>query len=108
MIEITEMCETQIGNLLGTGYQAFVSRSGITGLAKVEPAHIEVLAVHALIPGTGQFRDFIAGLKKEFPVISVYEIWNEQVSAALTRYGFKPVSFVTTWGEPVTGMRWQA
>lgn len=93
------------GELLGTGYEEFVSPLGISGLARVAGDRLDVLAVVAQSQGSGQFRDFINAAKACYATVCVWEDWNPAVGDALRRYGFKRAK-ETSDGETVTGWRW--
>lgn len=98
------------GQILGTGYQQFFSRSGIDGLARVRENTIELLAMVSNDPGKGQFRNFIAALKKQYDAIYVWVIWNEDLIPVLERYGFETATLteeIQGVVETVTGMKWQ-
>lgn len=97
-----------MGELLGTGYQRFQAHCGINGLAKDDAEHLEVLAVDANKPGTGQFRKFIELAKKNYRCVTIWEVWNDDLRNALSRYGFEPCQKTMPWGEQVTGMIWRA
>ena len=92
------------------GYWKFESIVGLNGLAKLTEhgKRLDLLALDAKNPGTGQFRNFINETKKLFQVIYVWEIWNENLTHTLFRYGFNPAStrdFKT--GELTEGMVWK-
>jgi glucan biosynthesis protein len=96
----------EVSEMLGTGYHRFVSEAGVHGLAKiVGVSDLHILAVSAMNPGSGQFRDFIVRCKAEAQTIWVWEIWAEELVPVLGRYGF--VACVgEERGEKLTGMRW--
>lgn len=81
-----------IGEYLKTGYCRFRSPIGINGLAREQGPLLEILAVVANKPGTGQFRTFIERCKQEYETVTVWEDWNPIVGEALKRYGFVPTS----------------
>ena len=95
-----------IGQMLGTGYMRFQSPDGLGGLAKWSTDRLNLLAVHASVPGKGQFRDFIAKAKLEWKTICVWEDWNPLVGQALARYGFQRETEIQGDGEVLTGWRW--
>ena len=88
-----------IGQMLGTGYMRFQSPDGLGGLAKWSTDRLNLLAVHASVPGKGQFRDFIAKAKLEWKTICVWEDWNPLVGQALARYGFQRETEIQGDGE---------
>lgn len=95
-----------IGKILGTGYNRFSTDHGIKGLAKVNHTRLDLLAIVASRPGTGQFRDFIEDAKKHFDEIVVWEVWNKNLEATLLRYGFgKEVD--TDCGEVLPVLVWR-
>jgi hypothetical protein len=93
-------------DMLGTGYSKFAHSSGIEGLCKSNGDRLDILALHADVPGTGQFRVFIGEAKKTYRTICIWEIWNTWLEPVLDRYGFSPETEITSWGESVSGMRW--
>jgi hypothetical protein len=95
--------------MLGTGYCNFEADCGCCGLAKEtdEGKTLQLLAVVATLPGTGQFRKFVELAKKNYTTICVWEIWNEDLTAALVRYGFVSHSQDED-GEHLEGMKWSA
>lgn len=94
------------GIILGTGFNRFESPDGINGLAEWRGDRIEILAVVANNPGQGNFKKFIADLKREFRTICIWEIWNPWLGDVLKRYGFTDETDIRSDGESVTGMRW--
>lgn len=86
-----------IGELLGTGFKRFETTSGLMGLAKISGEALEILAVSASDPGTGQFRRFIAAAKEIYTSVSVLEDWNPIITAALQRYGFRRIQGGWKW-----------
>ncbi len=98
-----------IGALLGTSYQRFSSPTGMNGLAKVSKDRIDILAVDAMIPGTGQFRTFIDQCKQEFETVCIWEVWNPWLHEVLQRYGFRAVEEKDPdTGEELKGYRYDA
>lgn len=95
-----------IGQILGTGYWRFQNTSGIGGLAKWTEDRLDILAVHADAPGTGQFRRFIADAKLHWSTICIWEDWNPMLGPALKRYGFSPETEIEPHGGSVSGWRW--
>lgn len=95
--------------VLNTGYEAFESPCGISGLARLlNPLKLEILAVEADEPGTGQFRAFIAAAQQHFDCICVWHISDAWLADALGRYGFLPtVQIEPNDGEVVEGMKWE-
>lgn len=75
--------------MLGTGYEQFHSPTGMNGLAKVDGDRLDILALDASAPGTGQLRAFIDQCKREFETICIWEIWNPLLEEILRRYGFR-------------------
>ena len=94
--------------LLGTNLFRFRSPTGLNGLAKtVGEDRLDLVAVDASIPGTGQFRTFIKKAKQEYAVICIWEVWNPMLDEILPRYGFKPHAGVDEdTGESLSGYRW--
>lgn len=97
-----------IALVLGTGYMRFSSPSGIDGLAKRDGTRLDILAVIATKPGTGQFRKFISRCKVRFETVCVWHDFNPQIGEALARYGFHPETDIAADGETLTGWRWDA
>lgn len=78
--------------ILGTGYHTFQSRFGIHGLAKHAGPRLDLLAIIASRPKTGQFHRFMDACKEEFSEIYIWETWNPMLAKILRRYGFKECS----------------
>lgn len=95
------------GVLLDTGYREFQSPSGIQGLYKESPTRLDLLAVAATEPGTGQFRRFIAACKGRYDTICVWEIMNPELNGILKRYGFETTTEQEN-GETLDGWKWEA
>lgn len=94
------------GQLLGTGFQRFKSHCGVNGLAKeIGQMRLEVLAVESTKPGTGQLRKFVELTKKNYKGVIFWEVWNEDLSKALVRYGFRPVEKTDEF-ETISGLGW--
>ena len=87
-----------IGEWLGTGFGQFQSPVGVEGLAKANGKALEILAVTATEPGTGQFREFIKQAKESYDSIRIWSVVNDQLGLALKRYGF-----VEGWSLCITG-----
>lgn len=96
-----------VGEMFGTGYQRFQRPDGLNGLAKESGSRLDVLAVVASKPGTGQFRTFIEEAKAAYGEVYVWEDWNPVVSAAMERYGFTRTQQIEE-GELCTGWMWTA
>ena len=96
-----------VSELLGTGFRRFYSSTGINGLAKmIGEDRLDILAVDATNPGTGQFRVFIEQAKKEFATIYLWEVWNPILAETLQRYGFQACTQVDKdTGEILNGYR---
>ena len=95
--------------ILKTRFDRFEAHCGIQGLMRLTPdPGIELLAIHAKKIRTGQFRLFIQQLKQEFRFISIWHIDNPFLPSVLKRYGFDPEVIVDEFGDPMTGMRWDA
>lgn len=107
----TSMRPDAVATVLKTGYQRYESKQGISGLCRIKGFHLDLLFVSASKPGTGQFRRFIAACKTKYDSITVWEIWNKELPAILTRYGFKPTGEVPEDEEPdarmIEGYRWE-
>lgn len=95
--------------LMDTGFTSFVSLAGCHGLAKEDPETrtLDVLAVNATRPGTGQFRRFVAQAQASYDRV---RFWHElyttpHSSQALKRYGFTPW-MVVVGNESVNGWEW--
>lgn len=96
-----------LGIALGTGFDEFNALCGVNGLAKEYDAVIEILAVDADTPGTGQFRAFVSALKESFNAIFIWEVWNPTLEAVLLRYDFRPVTRQEEDGEMLAGFKWE-
>lgn len=99
-----ELMPDQISIMLGTGYFRFEAQ-GIHGLVKVDNCRLDILAVSATQPGTGQFRRFMDNMKNLYTQIYVWEVWNDNLAAALGRYGFEPITEAHD-GEQLDGFLW--
>jgi len=97
-----------ISELLGTGFHRFYSLTGINGLAKmISEDRLDILAVDATNPGTGQFRAFIEQAKREFATIYLWEVWNPILAEILQRYDFQTCTQVDkNTGEILNGYRY--
>jgi hypothetical protein len=95
--------------ILKTRFDRFESHCGIQGLMRLttDPG-IELLAIHAKKIRTGQFRTFIQQLKQEYRFICIWHIDNPWLENVLARYGFLRERIVDEFGDPLTGMRWDA
>lgn len=93
--------------LLNIGFSRFTAPTGIEGLSKwISVSRLELLAVAATKPGTGQFRAFITECKKCFDEIVIWEVWNQDLIPVLLRYGFEPVNEARD-GEEMRGYKWR-
>lgn len=95
-----------ISEIFQTGYVCFHSPFGIEGLAKESGTRLDLLAVVAAEPGTGQFRSFLKASQRKYQTVCVWQIHNPVLAAALGRYGFTPDTEIDRHGVPVPGMRW--
>lgn len=93
------------------GYRHFKTYLGVEGLARVIGSDLEILAVNATKPGTGQFRKFVVEAKTRFSSITLWTIMNDELMPILARYGFGPcvgpdvnLDGTTSIAE---GMRWR-
>lgn len=107
MNPLGELQPDGVSLILGTGMSQFVSPYGVAGLAKITDKRVDILAVQAAIPGTGQFRRFIHECKKEFDFIGIWAIFNPVLISILHRYGFHPYQDVFVGGEIIEGMVWK-
>lgn len=98
---LAEMFKTE-----NTGFIQFQNSFGISGLAKEVDGTLEILAVEASEPGTGQFRKFINLAKNTYPRILILEVWNKTLDKTLERYGFTKWEAVEE-GEKLTGREWK-
>lgn len=93
--------------LLGTGYSRFQSSTGMNGLAKEHKKRVDILALDATKPGTGQLRKFIDRCKREYKTICIWEVWNPWLRDVLKRYGFYTYqAFDRDSGEWLAGYRY--
>jgi hypothetical protein len=92
--------------LLNLPTRKFDSSFGIDGLAVWTDERLDLIAVNAKVHGKGSFRKFVRACKNHWKEIHVWEIWNEFLPDALTRYGF-------LWtreefnGDELEGMVWR-
>lgn len=94
-----------VAQILGTGYMRFEAPSGIHGLAKRDGTRLDVLAVLATKPRSGQFKRFIRECQDYYETVCVWEDWNPIVGRTLERFGFSP-EIEIQYNEPVRGWRW--
>ena len=104
-----ELTPDPISVLLGTGFVRFASPTGMNGLAKVHGERLDILALDATAPGTGQLRAFIDQAKREFDTICVWHVWNPLLDGILQRFGFRAcVEIDRDIGEPLEGYRFDS
>lgn len=96
------------GEILCTRYKRFRSPSGIDGLARRDGMTLELLAVIANEPGTGQFRRFIKQAQERFTTICIWHDLNPALGVILSKYGFTPEDDVDEFGQKLSGWRWDA
>lgn len=103
-----QSCPDPIAQILGTGFERFRTKFGVSGLAKESEngKRLEILAVNSDAQGCGYFRNFIDVCKQHYRTVCVWSIFNPIVSAALERYGFTPETEILGDGETVQGYRW--
>lgn len=95
-----------VSEILGDDYQQFFAPCGCKGLAKEKDGRLDILAVDALQPGSGQFREFIRLAKLHYRTVCVWLDMNPIIGQALARYGFTPETEIQADGEIITGWRW--
>ena len=97
------------GEALGTGMIQFHSAVGIDGLCCESPdgAELNLLAVFARQVGTGQFRTFIDQCKRNYSIVRVLEVWNDDLRKVLIRYGFAETRWTDVFGETLDSMEWK-
>lgn len=104
------MTDDPIGALLGMNgskaYMQFHSRHGINGLARVSRHGVDILAVMASKPGTGQFTPFLKDLMREYSTVTFWLVSSPLLRVILTNNGFAPVTELQH-GSIVPGMRWK-
>lgn len=96
-----------IAEALGTGFQRFASPCGVFGLAKEQGKRLDVLAVLAERPGTGQFRGFVEQCKQEYSFVYFWEVLNPMLLRCLERYDFALVFELTPHGELNRAWKWE-
>lgn len=103
----TRITPDVIGSILHTRMDRFESVSGIEGLLR-DNGHgrLELLAVRAKNPRTGQFRTFIKQCQQHYRSISIWYISNPFLPSVLKRYGFDDEATMDETGDPLIGMRW--
>lgn len=98
----------EVSRILGTGYWRFTAPCGMDGLARVlTNGELQLLALYARQPNSGQLRAFLKLAKQSFTRIAVQEIWSPFLPEVLLRYGFTPFCDESE-DETVSGMRWIA
>lgn len=100
------MLQDEIAAILGTGYNKFFT-SEINGLAKIKGPRVDILSVISVNSGRGHFKEFIENLKTIYKQIYIWEIWNDDLMAALKRYDFVDTETIEDDGEKLTGLVWQ-
>lgn len=102
-----EFTPNEFGILLKSPFDNFESSCGIYGLARLslKETRLDILAVVADAPGTGQFREFIRLAKLRFLTIGVWDIWGDNLKHTLARYGFTD-SILDLDDEKTHGMLW--
>lgn len=94
-----------ISMVFGTGFERFHSSCGIEGLAKVRDHELDLLAVIANKPGSGEFRTFINNCKAAYNRIALWHVHNPILEQMLKNYGFQPVTEFER-GEKVIKWQW--
>jgi len=77
------------------------------GLAFADDTVIEILAVRAHKPSTGQFRQFIQDLKAHYTFIRFWAVMNERLAGKLEEYGFRVGVDIDENGDPIDCMDWR-
>jgi len=95
-----------VGVVLETGFERFVSPTGIEGLARAIGGRLDVLAVINPTPIRGCFGKFIAAAQIEYRTICVFAIDNPIVDQALRRYGFTDDVEIDRFGDTQELLRW--
>lgn len=85
---------TALDLYLGTGFLPFRTKEGMTGIAMVTGARLEILAIGSPIEGAGFFSRFMKQAKEEFTEIAVWDIFEPRLHAILGKWGFKPAQRV--------------
>ncbi len=106
MLDHMKFAKDEVADMLGTGYQRFVSDAGVHGLCKVGDKELHILAISAIRPGSGQFRKFMALCKAELGALYFWEVWNTRLAETLARHEFVACDTVER-GEKLTGMVWR-
>lgn len=115
MINLSQVCGSFIqfrpsglDTAFDTGFVTFRALCGVGGLAKEDPETktLEVLAVHADKPRSGQFRRFVAQLKSSYEHVSFIHEFSPILAQALDRYGFHRVVEKVGPCETATVWRW--
>lgn len=90
-----------IGSYLGSPFVRFNSPLGIHGLMRVNGDRLELLAVNAWIPDTGQLRAFMRHAETLFDSILVMDVMNPFLPRVLMRWGYAPESVDNfLWSKP--------
>ena len=96
-----------VGRLIGSEFHRFKSRHGIEGLGLVTFPRLDLLAVVAANPGTGQFHRFIVAAKFRFDAIGVWAVGSSTLDQCLPRYGFKKATYTGSMGYTASGWLWK-
>lgn len=97
----------QVAVALDTGFSRFSGSFGIDGLASESGTQVDFLAVVSNQPGCGNFRRFIEACKENYTAINIWEVWNEDLEAALLRYGFRKEKRPDKFGDVCDVMEWR-
>lgn len=92
-------------DLFGLGFGAFTTDE-MQGLALVRDDRLDLLALLAETPGTGQLSRFLRACQATYRVIVVYEIENLSLPFKLKHLGFH-LAHEFYEGEPHFVMRWE-
>lgn len=97
-----------LGTLFQTDYLEFFSPLGIDGLAQElhQGRCLEILALKASQPGTGQFTAWIEQAKTHYQTIRILAVMNQRFAGSLPRFGFRPCIHIQPWGEPIDAFTW--
>lgn len=71
-----------------SGFLRFNAPCGVHGLALVQDRDIHLLAVAAVTPGVGQFRNFVNQCKRHYAFIRLWAVMDANLRLTLDRYGF--------------------
>ncbi len=101
-----EIVAQVLGKTSKIKFLLFESPFGISGLAREENSFLEILAIEASQPGTGQFFRFLRRAQAFYSEILILEVWNPRFDKRLEALGFEKTE-IEREGEKITGRVWK-